>query len=58
MHLAELDSTVALVKHNLSHLHQTLSEVGLNIKDMQCLHGTPPFPPTERLPTGLLDIIA
>ena len=55
---AELDSTVALVKHNLGHLHQTLSRVGLNIKDMQCLHGRPPFPPTERLPTGLLDIIA
>jgi hypothetical protein len=55
---AELDSTVALVKQNLSHLHQILSGVGLNIKNMQCLHGSPPFPPTDRLPTGLLDIIA
>jgi hypothetical protein len=54
----ELDSTVTLVKQNLSHLHQILSGVGLNIKDMQCLHGSPPSPPTERLPTGLLDIIA
>jgi hypothetical protein len=55
---AELDSTVALIKENLSQLHQTLSGVGLNIKDMKCLHGSPPFPPTDRLPTGLLDIIA
>jgi len=55
---AELDSTVALVKQNLSHLHQTLSRVGLNIKDLQCLHGSPPSPPTDRLPSGLLDIIA
>jgi hypothetical protein len=55
---AELDSTVALIKQNLSQLHQTLSGVGLNIKDMQCLHGSPSFPPTDRLPIGLLDIIA
>ena len=54
----ELDSTVAFVKQNLGHLHQTLSGAGLNIKDIKCLHGSPPFPPTERLPTGLLDIIA
>ena len=55
---AEMDSTVALVKQNLNHLHQTLSMVGLNIKDVQCLHGSPPFPATDRLPRGLLDIIA
>lgn len=55
---AELDSTVVLVKQNLSHLHQTLSMAGLNIKDMQCLHGSPPLPATDRLPRGLLDISA
>jgi len=55
---AELDSTVVLVRQNLGHLHQTLSMAGLNIQDMQCLHGSPPLPATDRLPRGLLDISA
>lgn len=55
---AEMNSTVDLVNQNLTLLHQSLSAIGLQINDVQCLQGSPPRPATSRLPKGILDITA
>jgi Flagellar hook-length control protein FliK len=55
---AELTSTVDVINQNLSLLHRSLGAVGLEIKDLRCLQGSPPFPVMKHLPTGLLDITA
>lgn len=55
---AELNSTVDLLNQNLNLLHQSLAEAGLEIKDLQCLHGCPPLAATNLLPGELLDLTA
>lgn len=55
---AEMNSTVELVNQNLGLLHQSLRGIGLEIKDLQCLEGSPSLPATNRLPRGLLDLTA
>ncbi len=53
---AESKPTADLVNEHLSYLHQALQRVGLEVKDIQCHHGHPPFSTTDRMPKGLLDI--
>ena len=55
---AESNLTVELLNKNLNYLHQSLSEVGLDIKGLQCFQGKPPLPAANRMPEGLLDLIA
>lgn len=55
---AEMNSTVDLIIQNLGLLHQSLRVVGLEIKDLQCLQGSPSLPATNRLPRDLLDLTA
>lgn len=53
---AESKLTADLVNEHLSYLHQVLQEAGLEVKDIQCRHGHPPFSAPDRIPKGLLDI--
>lgn len=55
---AELHATADLIEQNLPILRQSLDRLGLTIKGLQCLQGRPPRPAADRLPRGLLDIIA
>lgn len=55
---AESNATADLVNEHLNYLHQTLEQAGLEVTDIQCRQGPPPFPPPDRLPKGLLDLTA
>jgi hypothetical protein len=55
---AESNSTADLVKNNLDYLHQALQRAGLEVRNIQCHQGRPPFPEPHRLPKGLLNITA
>ena len=55
---AELHATADLIEQNLPILRQSLDRLGLTIKGLQCLQGRPPRPAADRLPRGLLDLIA
>ena len=55
---AESKATADLVNQHISYLAKSLEQAGLEVKDIQCRQGRPPFPPTDRLPKGLLDLIA
>lgn len=55
---AESDATAALVNEHLDTLRQALEGAGLEVADLQCHRGRPPFLPPDRLPAGLLDILA
>jgi hypothetical protein len=55
---AESNATANLINENLSYLHLALQQAGLEVKEIQCRQGRPPFPAPDRLPKGLLDITA
>jgi hypothetical protein len=55
---AESDATAARVNEHLGYLRQALEGAGLEVADLQCHRGRPPFLPPDRLPAGLLDILA
>jgi hypothetical protein len=53
---AESDITAALLREHLDHLRQALQGLGLEVKELRCRCGRPPFLPSDRPPAGLLDI--
>ncbi len=55
---AESSATASLLNEHLNHLQQSLELTGLEVADLHCRQGRPPFPPPARFPKGLLDLNA
>ena len=55
---AESSETAGLLNEHLNHLQQSLELAGLEVADLHCRQGRPPFPTPARFPKGLLDLSA
>lgn len=55
---AESESTAALINTHADFLRTSLERLGLEVSNIHCHKGTPPWPSPDSLPRGLLDISA